>query len=159
LVYVCAYGGNAQDIAEAIFTKKSQGCDMNGNTSVTVYDKDGYIPPYPEYTIKFQIPDAISLSVKISLAESNFLPSDIIQQVKKAVLAAFNGQDGGTRARIANTLYSGRYYAGIYAIDPAVVNILSVQLSRDGTSYGDSVSFGIDEIPTLDENNIDVELI
>ena len=37
-VYVGVLGGNAQQIADAIWTKKDLGCDMNGNTTETVYD-------------------------------------------------------------------------------------------------------------------------
>ncbi|MDP8657972.1 hypothetical protein QZQ41_25695, partial [Serratia marcescens] len=74
------------------------------------------------------------------------------------VIAAFNGADGGNRARAAAALAAGRFYAGIYSIDPSNIDILSLVLSRGGNAFSSSLQFGIDEIPTLDPNNISVEL-
>lgn len=65
---------------------------------------------------------------------------------------------GGTRARIGSTIYAGRYYSGVQAIDTDNVDIFSITISRDGTTYQTSASFGIDEVPTLDASNISVTL-
>ncbi|MNT34188.1 hypothetical protein D3C72_1701510 [compost metagenome] len=78
--------------------------------------------------------------------------------MRKSIVDTFNGADGGNRARAAATLAAGRFYAGIYGIDPANVDILGITLSRNGSAYSSSITFGIDEIPTLDPNNISVEL-
>lgn len=127
-------------------------------TSVTVYDDVNYVQPYPDYEIKWQTPTAVNVYVKVELADNNFMPSDISVRVQSAVLAAFNGEDGGTRARIGSTIYAGRYYAGVTAIDPENVDIYGITLSRDGTTFSTSLSFGIDEVPTLDTSNITVTL-
>ncbi|TDB52232.1 hypothetical protein C5468_10895 [Photorhabdus luminescens subsp. mexicana] len=60
---------------------------------------------------------------------------------------------------IGYTLFAGRYYSGAYNIDTSSVDIYSITLSRDGTTYSTSISFGIDEIPTLDTDNIFVKLV
>lgn len=96
--------------------------------------------------------------VEVELANNNALPGDIASRVRTAVLSAFNGEDGGTRARIGSTIYAGRYYAGVQEIDSANVDILSITLSRDGSTYITSMSFGIDEVPTIDSTNISVAL-
>lgn len=129
---------------------------MNGDTTLIITDQDGYDPPYPEYTIAWQTASPINLYVKVELKKSDYLPANITELVRKAVQAAFNGEDRGTRARIASTLSAGRYYAGVYAIDPINIDILGITLSRDGSMFSTSVAFGIDEIPTLDSNNISV---
>ncbi|HDJ1441593.1 TPA: baseplate J/gp47 family protein [Serratia rubidaea] len=156
--YVGVYGGKAEEIADAIWRKAPPGVDMNGDTSQVITDKDGYDPPYPEYTITWQTVTPISAHIKVELKKSEYLPADITELVQEAVQGAFNGVDGGTRARIASTLSAGRYYAGVYAIDPINVDILGITLSRDGSTYATSISFGIDEIPTLDDSNISVVL-
>ncbi|QXZ19065.1 baseplate J/gp47 family protein [Lelliottia amnigena] len=157
-LYVSVYGGASADIAKAIWQKLPPGPSMVGNTSYTVVDNTNYVQPYPEYEIKWQTPSAVSVYFKVELKNNNALPSDIANRVRTAVLSAFNGEDGGTRARIGSTIYAGRYYAGVQAIDSDNVDIFSITISRDGTTYQTSASFGIDEVPTLDATNITVTL-
>lgn len=157
-LYVCVYGGASADIAKAIFQKLPPGPPMAGNTSYTVVDDVNYVQPYPEYDITWQTPSAVNVFVKVELANNNALPGDIVSRVRTAVLSAFNGEDGGTRARIGSTIYAGRYYSGVQAIDPENVDIFSITLSRDGTTFSTSLSFGIDQVPTLDATNISVTL-
>ena len=157
-LYVSVYGGTSADIAEAIWQKLPPGPSMVGNTSYTVVDDTNYVQPYPEYEIKWQTPSAVSVYFKVELSNNNALPGDIVTRVRTAVLSAFNGEDGGTRARIGSTIYAGRYYAGVQAIDSDNVDIFSITISRDGTTYQTSASFGIDEVPTLDATNISVTL-
>ncbi|WJZ70091.1 baseplate J superfamily protein [Pantoea phage PA-1] len=157
-LYVCAYGGASADIAKAIWQKLPPGPPMVGNTTYTVVDDVNYVQPYPEYEIRWQTPSAVSVYVKVDLANNNALPGDIATRVRTAVLSSFNGEDGGTRARIGSTIYAGRYYSGVQVIDPENVDIFSITLSRNGTDYGTAVSSGIDEVPTLDATNISVTL-
>ncbi|EOT2257098.1 hypothetical protein ACLMHU_004407, partial [Shigella flexneri] len=78
--------------------------------------------------------------------------------VQQSVLDAFNGTDGGLRARVASVVSAGRYYAGIYKTDPEHIDILGLTVSRDGSSWTTAVTFGIDEIPVLDVSDISVKL-
>lgn len=157
-LYVCAYGGTAASIARAIWQKLPPGPSMNGNTTYTVVDDENYVQPYPEYEIKWQTPSAVSVYFKVELANNNALPGNIATLVQNAIIRSFNGEDGGTRARIGSTIYAGRYYAGVQAIDSENADIFSITISRDGTTYQTSASFGIDEVPTLDASNILVTL-
>ena len=127
---------------------------MNGDTSYTVQDTENYVYPYPSYDIRWETPTPTSMYVEVQIVQSNLLPSDVTNQIKAAIQKAFNGEDGGTRARIGSKVFAGRYYSGIQAIDPNNMEILGITLSLDGLSYGPSVEFGIDEIPTLDDANI-----
>lgn len=157
-IYVAAYGGSQEDIANAIFLKLNPGPSMLGNTSYTIVDSENYVQPYPEYTITWQTPSPVSMHVKVELAANNSLPDNITTLVRNAVTAQFNGEDGGTRARIGSSVFAGRYYSGVQGIDPDNVDIYGITLSRDGTTFGSSVQFGIDEVPTLDDSNIMVTL-
>ena len=44
-IYVAAVGGTDDDVARALWTKKSPGCGYNGNTTVTVLDQNPRLQP------------------------------------------------------------------------------------------------------------------
>lgn len=156
-LYVCAAGGAAADIANAIWTKKDPGCDYNGNTSVIVTDQSGYDYPYPTYTVKYEIPSSLAIKFAIQLVNNPALPADIITQVQNAIINAFSGADGGQRARIGATIFSSRYYAPIAGLSSAV-SIISV-LVGTSTATLNSVGVGIDQLPTVTQANISVTLV
>lgn len=158
-IYVAVAGGTSANIAKAIWSKKSLGCSYNGSTTYVYTDTSLGIPPYPSYTVKWVTPTAVPIYFAVSLANNTALPSNIVTLVKNAIIAAFTGADGGIRARIGSTLYASRYYAGISAIDPQNVDILSVFLGQTASPTGTSTSLGIDQLPTLDASNITVTLV
>ena len=157
-LYVAVYGGDQDAIAQAIWSKKSPGCAYNGNTTVTVTDTGPtnfpYEPPYPTYDVTFEIPTAVAIVMLVTLSNSVSLPSGYVGMVQAAVLAAFNGQDGGQRARIGSTIFSSRFYPGITALGPWA-NIVSIQVGV-GTANKNSVATRIDQIPTLAQSAISV---
>lgn len=157
-IYIAAYGGNQEGIARAIWDKKPPGAPMLGNTTFTVVDDENYVQPYPEYVVTWQTPSPVSVYVKVDLAANSSLPDNIIGLVQAAIISQFNGEDGGTRARIGSRIFAGRYYSGVQDIDTDNVDIYGITLSRDGTTYSSSAQFGIDEIPTLDASSITVTL-
>lgn len=157
-VYVAVVGGAAADVAAAIWGKKSLGCNYNGDTSYVIEDTDGYEKPYPQYTVTWQTPDATPAYFKIQIASDPLLPATIVDLVRAAVVNAFNGADGGSRARIGSTIYAGRYYAGVAAVN-ANVNIESITMGFDSSAAAVSLAFGIDQRPTLDSSNIQVLLV
>lgn len=112
-VYIAVAGGSSADIGQAILNKKAPGCGMVGNTSVTAYDSNPlYVSPIA-YTIKFQIPDALTTVAKVSIKNNTGIPATATAQIQAAVQAAFVGADGGPRARIGSLLFASRYYAGV----------------------------------------------
>lgn len=153
---VSVVGGDNDKIADAIWRKKDVGCDMNGNTTVTVVDSEGYLQPYPEYDITFLRPAALPILIEVEIAASPSLPVDIVAQVKAAVIATFTGADGGSRVRIGSLLLASKFYPGVIAIGPEV-SVLSILL---GDVYADQTSLliGVDQAPTIDENDIAVTL-
>ncbi|MDR8102440.1 baseplate J/gp47 family protein [Burkholderia cenocepacia] len=156
-LYVGVYGGAAQDIGNAIWSKKSPGCNYNGNTTVTVQDTSVGSQPYPSYTVKYQTLTGVPILFAVQLANNPNLPSNIVQLVQNAIVAAFTGADGGSRARSNSTIFAGRYYPGVMAIDPSV-ELLSILLGTS-TPNQNSVSIGIDQTPTITASNISVTLV
>lgn len=156
-IVVSVAGGTSSDIAQAIWSKKPPGCGYNGNTTVTVYDTT-YPTPYPTYDVTYLVPTSTPTYFKIQIKDSPLLPSDIVTQTQNAVIATFNGQDGGTAVGINTTTYSGRYYANINAISPNV-NVVEVYVGLTASPTTLSAAFGIDQLPTLSAANIVVQLI
>lgn len=156
-LYVAAVGGAPDDIAQAIWRKKDVGCDYNGNTSVVVTDTSGYQPPYPEYTVKYEIPPALPIKFEVQITDSPGLPANIVDLVKSAIIATFNGTDGGQRVRIGALLLASKFYPGVIAIGPEV-SVLSILLGSV-TPTLTSKQIGIDQAPTVVESDISVVLV
>lgn len=157
-VYVAAAGGVPLDVATAIWKKKSAGANWNGNTSVTVTDASLGITPAPTYTVLFETPATQDILFAVSIAASPSLPSNIVDLVKTAIINAFNGGDGGSRARIGGTIYAGRYYAPISAVQAGAIEILSVKIGTT-TATLDSLTVNIDRLPVVSAANITVTLV
>jgi hypothetical protein len=157
-VCVSVSGGTAAAVAAAIWSKKSLGCSYAGNTSQTVQDTS-YNTPYPTYTVTWLTPTATPVYFAVQLKNISALPNNIVQLVQAAIIAAFNGTDGGARARINQVTYAGRYYAGLAAIDPNV-EVLSVLMGfSSGTATNAALTFGIDQLPTISASQIAVTLV
>ena len=154
-LYVCVAGGSDDDIAHAIQSRKSAGCNTVGNTSYTIEVREGYAQPFPSYTYRWQTPKVTPIYFDVSLVKDNRLPADIVQQVKDAVVSAFAGQDGKQRAQIGANIYSGRYYSAVQDVHVAV-QISALTIGKTASAGVGVVQIGIDELPTIDSSNIKV---
>lgn len=127
-LYVAVVGGEAQAIAEAIWTHKAPGCSYNGNTTVTVLDSNsGYTPPFPAYLVSFEIPNPLPILFAVTIANGPQVPSDAATQIQNAIISAFAGGDGGPRARIGTELYASRFYTPVAALG-SWVQIVSIEV-------------------------------
>ncbi|SDR17905.1 baseplate J/gp47 family protein [Paraburkholderia tuberum] len=154
-LFVSVVGGEPSAIAQAIWNKKAPGCDYNGDTSYIVFDTS-YEQPQPQYEILWVTAAPVQCYFMVQIQANDLLPSNIGELIQQAILAAFNGDDGRARARIGSTTYAGRYYAGVAETDENV-NIFSISLGFDPMNVNQtSLSFGIDQYPTLDPSNIAV---
>jgi uncharacterized phage protein gp47/JayE len=156
-LYVAAVGGLDTDVATAIWTKKDVGCNYNGNTTVVVTDSSGYSPPLPTYNVTFERPAPLAIKFAVQIANSTSLPSNIVQLVQAAIVAAFTGADGSIRVRIGSLLLASKFYPGVIAIGPEV-SVLSILLGSV-TPTLTSQLIGIDQAPTVQTSNISVTLI
>lgn len=156
-IYVGVVGGDDDEVAQAIWTKKDAGCDMNGNTTVVVQDTEGYSYPYPEYNIKFNRPSALPILFDVELANNTSLPSNIVALTKAAIIATFTGANGAQRARMGGFIFASNFYAAVSQIG-ASVSIISIKIGTV-TATLDSIEIGIDQSPTIDEADIAVTLV
>ncbi|WP_370557371.1 baseplate J/gp47 family protein [Edwardsiella tarda] len=159
-IYIGVYGGLDADVASAIFSKYNLGCNMNGNTHVTVYDKVNYQAPYPEYDIQWEKVAPVRSYFRVSITNNPDLPSDITIQVQNMVVKVFNGgYEGIEKSRIGATIGTGKYYAPIISISPNSVNIISITVSLNGSTYSAAETPGIDQIPTIQASDVQVTLV
>lgn len=157
-LYVAAYGGAAQDIGEAIWRKKSPGCDYNGNTTVTVLDTStNYTAPFPSYDVTFQTPTPTPVAFAVVMQQNTSVPADAADQIKAAIVAAFTGSDGGRRARIGSEIFASRFYAGIASLGTWAL-IYSINLGV-GTPNQTSVRMPINRVPTISASDIAVSFV
>jgi hypothetical protein len=156
-VYVGVVGGDLQDIGDALLSRKDLGCDMNGNTSITVQDTEGLSYPYPTYVYKINRPSSLPILFSVQIANNASLPANIVALTKAAVIATFTGSNGAQRARMGGQIFASNYYAAVAAIG-ASVSIISIKVGTV-TATLDSVNVGIDQSPTIQESNITVTLV
>jgi uncharacterized phage protein gp47/JayE len=127
-LYICVSGGAESDIAEAIWLKKPPGIPMTGNTSYVVSDdSSGYVMPYPQYTITYQVPYSLSINAIVTLKNNTSVPSNVVALIDAALATAFTSGFGGI-AQIGATLYASSFYAAISGLGNWV-EIIDIELS------------------------------
>lgn len=156
-IYVGVVGGDDDEVAQAIWKAKDGGCDMNGNTTVTVSDTEGYSYPYPTYPIKFNRPAALPIKFAIQIANNSALPADIVALTKAAIIATFNGTNGSQRARMGGQIFASNFYAPVAAVGTSV-SIIQIKIGTT-TATLDTVNVGIDQTPTITAADITVTLV
>lgn len=128
-IYICVLGGDAEEIAFAIWQRKMPGCGYNGNTPVEVTDPNPhYNPPAPTYQVSFQRPTIIDFAVLVIMSYNATIPDDALDQIQTAIINAFAGADGGARAKIGSTIYASRYYAPVMALGTWAQQIIEIKV-------------------------------
>lgn len=156
-VYVAVVGGDQDEIAKTIWRKKDLGCDMNGNTPITVYDDSALAQPYPEYEILFNRPSPIPILYEVIIRKDALLPSGIVSLVQNAIVNTFNGLvEGVARERIGSTIYASSYYSVVAAVSSRV-SIISILIGTQ-TPNQTTLMMGIDQVPVIQASDITVNL-
>lgn len=158
-LWVCVAGGASAAIAAAIWSKKAPGCDYNGSTTVTVYDTS-YNVPQPQYNVSYQVATSTPILFAVSIANTAYLPANVVANIKAAIVSAFSGGDGGLVARIGSAIYASRFYGPVLALATpgSAISILSLKLGISSATL-DSVTMGINQEPTITTANITVTLV
>lgn len=154
-VYISVFGGKDEDIARAIYHKIDCGCGTTGTVNVTHIAKDFGNAVYV-YQINRPAELPVYINVKIKKTESTL--ETVVDDIKKAVLANFNGTDSasGVRVKMGETLYASRFYCPI--LNENVQELLEIGVSLDNAAFSSSVFISADKFPTLSADNINVEL-
>jgi len=157
-IFVSVAGGDDQDIARAIWTKKSGGCGYTGSTTVTVTDtSNGYVAPYPAYQVTFQRPAATPIKFAVTLKTNPNVPANASDLIKAAIMQSFLGADGGQRARIGSELFALRFSGNIVALG-SWVQLYSIKLGISAATL-DHIQVRGDQVPTISASNIAVSFV
>ena len=159
-IFVSVIGGENADIAKAIYDNLSAGCDYNGNTVIPVTDEyTGAVE-----TVKFYRPTQFNIYVKVQIQNNASLPDDYENIIKQAVYNNFYGLDDLKinnepllRLKMNDDLYSSRFTPSI--LNVGIANVLTVQLSLDGSTWVNNVHIPITANPTLDQSHITIEVV
>ncbi len=154
-IYVAVAGSGAQAaIAAAIWSKKSPGCNTNGNVNTTVTDTN-YSLPQPTYSINYENPTAVPIYYAVTLASNSGLPGNYKTLIQNAIISVFSGATGSARARIGSTIFASNFYGPIMALGP-LYQVTSVYVGQSASPSTPSTTLGIDQVPTLSATNIAV---
>lgn len=135
--YLCVLGGSAQAVAQAAWGGKMPGAPWytSGNTTETVIDPNpAYSAPAPSYTVIFETAQTTAFAVVVVLKNNAGIPSNALTLIQNAIIAAFAGLDGGSRAKIGSTVFASRYYAGVLALG-SWAQIIDIQLGLNGAAW------------------------
>lgn len=158
-IYVSTAGGTAQNIGNAIYSKAPPGIPTVGTSSVTITDtQTGLVTPYPTYVINYTVATSTPIYVQVTLANTVSIPSNATTLIQAAVLAAFTGADGGSRARIGSTIYASRFYTGVAALG-AWAQIIDIYVGTAPNPTANSVTMNADQAPTTSAPDITVVLV
>lgn len=155
-LYVAVVGGADSDIANAIYTRKNDGSNMNGNVTVIVPDTT-YNVPYPTTPITFNRPTALPIKFVVQIVNNPLLPANIVTLIQNAIIARFTGADGSTRERIGSFIFASKYYGAIAGLSP-YLSVLTITVQGSGAA-GPQVLVGIDQNPTIQASDITVTLV
>lgn len=154
-IYVVADGGTDQDVAQAIFEVKSDGCGYTGDIEIQVKDSSYGI----FYPVKFNRPEVINIDVEVIVNVGNNQGStgDIATAVKEAILSYEAGEIGQVEGLNVGTDVSPFEISAAINIQVPDVFVSSVLISKTGESPTAAViPININQVASIPEANITV---
>lgn len=145
-IYLSVYGGDPNEIGRTIHMKLDAGCGTSGNTSVKVPDETNN----SIHTYFFTVAEVQNLFVRVNTAPA----ADFNETtVKNAILENFSGtMQSYSRVKMGDTVYASRFYETVIAA--GLNGLVSIEVGRSATAYGQSAVFNLNEFPVLDIANI-----
>ena len=148
-IYIAVLGGDPTSIAEAILSKKNPGCNMNGNTTLSIQDP-GLLAlgqPSPYYAITFEEPAAVPIYFMVVLRSNPSLPPpNVLTPLIGAAIAAQFAPPNSSIGAIGSTVYASDFSDTIAAAAPGV-KIISVQVGGSFSLPANYVDTIADQYP------------
>jgi len=151
-IYVGVVGGVPAQIAQAIWSKKSPGCNYNGNTTETVYDTSGGYASPPGYTVKFNNNSENPANTYFDVVIENVptLPANIVTLVQNAIVNQFTGQTQGLpRARIGSQLVALDYAAAVQGAAGSSVSVPLLSINVGSNFNGQATLVNGSDVITI----------
>ena len=113
-VYVATIGGDPASIAQAIWTKKSLGCDYWLGANTTVLVNDPVNPGAPSYQVSYEAAEGVPLYVAVTLKSSVLLPpyATLLAAIRAAIVALW-APPNNAYGQIGATLYASDLYPAV----------------------------------------------
>ena len=127
-VFVCVEGGEAYDVAYALYTIKSAGCGLCGNTTVVVTDETYGT----ENTVIFYTPDVVDFQIEAEVSSVYNSSADLTSEIQEVIVNYFNNdyQDDyekiGIRAKVDPFII-----ASLLASKISNINVSSVKIGLE----------------------------
>lgn len=156
-IYVCVDGGTDLDVATAILSKKSGGCDYNGATTVNVTEPaSGQV-----YPIKFQRPADVDIQVRVSVKSTTASIVDPATATRDAMVAYAAGLVEGEQGFVVGGLVSAFELAGAVnrAVPGLLVSVCDVAIVAGVPVWLSTVPITLGERAVLNANNIAVTVL
>lgn len=153
-IWCCVQGGEAKDIAEAIFRSKTLGAGMNGAIEIEIKDERA---PNP-YLIKFDRPIEREFFIRVTCKKSTH---DLEAIIPDLVMNYVNQEVEGDLAFIVGVDLSGWEIAGAITQQRPDFFITKVELRETGTSdwTTDTIDIKINEIAKTQRSAISVVIV
>ena len=146
-------GGQDQDIAKAIFLKKTLGATSFGNTSAVITDDQSI-----EHTISFSRPSAIDIYVIVNLTTFSSFPVNGQDLIKQAIIDYSQGLlIEGRGFSLGSNVINSQLYSPINTIQGHTIDSLFIGTSSGPTSSADIV-IATNEISVFLEAKITVNI-
>lgn len=158
-ILACVEGGNNQDVANVLYSKKTIGTGYitsatNLVTQTVIDEAYG-----TTYTVKFMRPITSAMDVALTVSRQGYSGSDLEDAVKDAVMQWYNGEiDGVDGIRIGKAVSPFEISAAVSDVLPDIF-ITSVGVcAHGGTPASTTLTFGAVHKATLDRANISVTI-
>ena len=137
---VIVSGGDSQEIAQLIASKKSMGCALYGNTDVTIINSYG-----DAKTVSFYRPDIKQVSYHLNITSTESYSADTADSIAENLAAYTNALDIGDRIMM-NKLYGpsnlfGAEQSQTYEVDSISIVVDGVPIAGDYTLPFGCVAF------------------
>lgn len=126
-------GGNTQDVAEAIFSKKPAGIQSYGSTTATVVDKSG-----TNRTVKFSFASVLNVYANVSVKRNNTFPEDGSDQVRTQILKYIGGLDESGDVYPGLDLGSDVIHStALRKVTVVGIDDITIKFSTNGSTYSE----------------------
>lgn len=143
-------GGDDEEIATAIFFKKTPGCYTNGTTTVNITSRSGNQIP-----IHFQRPTSKTVYVKVTVVPLSGYSSSYADDIKQKIVEYING------LAIAEPVYKSSIFSVAMSAMPSMsspaFSISDVKFSTDGSTWNlDTYPINWNEVAATTVANITI---
>lgn len=138
-------GGNPTEIANAIWNNKPLGIASQGNTSVTIFDSQGF-----QKDVEFERPTSERIYIDINLTTNSLFPGSGEAEIRSALIEYFQNNFG-----IGEDVIYSRLYTPINTVAGHQVDSLYIGTTPNPTSTT-NIPIAYNEISNLSTSDINI---